>query len=275
MRAIIKMFVEDFEFVSESRGKPVAKIVAFANQKGGVGKTTSAINIASALGIAGKRTLLIDCDPQGNASSGVGVHKSRNQATTYDVIIGRCQAANAILQTEYQNLNVIPSGMDLAAAELELADVENRQNRLKDPLSEISDKFDYILIDCPPSLGMLTINALTAANGVIIPMQCEYFSLEGLSQIMMTIKQVKKLYNGTLSLTGIHVTMYNGRLNLSLQVLDELKKHYADKLFSVAITRNVRLSEAPSYGAPIQYYDKYAKGSADYDKIAAELMERI
>ncbi len=275
MRAIIKMFVEDFEFVSESRGKPVAKIVAFANQKGGVGKTTSAINIASALGIAGKRTLLIDCDPQGNASSGVGIHKSRNQATTYDVIIGRCQAANAILQTEYQNLNVIPSGMDLAAAELELADVENRQNRLKDPLSEISDKFDYILIDCPPSLGMLTINALTAANGVIIPMQCEYFSLEGLSQIMMTIKQVKKLYNGTLSLTGILVTMYNGRLNLSLQVLDELKKHYADKLFSVAITRNVRLSEAPSYGAPIQYYDKYAKGSADYDKIAAELMERI
>ena len=275
MRAIIKMFVEDFEFVSESRGKPVAKIVAFANQKGGVGKTTSAINIASALGIAGKRTLLIDCDPQGNASSGVGVHKSRNQATTYDVIIGRCQAANAILQTEYQNLNVIPSGMDLAAAELELADVENRQNCLKDPLSEISDKFDYILIDCPPSLGMLTINALTAANGVIIPMQCEYFSLEGLSQIMMTIKQVKKLYNGTLSLTGILVTMYNGRLNLSLQVLDELKKHYADKLFSVAITRNVRLSEAPSYGAPIQYYDKYAKGSADYDKIAAELMERI
>ena len=275
MRAIIKMFVEDFEFVSESRGKPVAKIVAFANQKGGVGKTTSAINIASALGIAGKRTLLIDCDPQGNASSGVGIHKSRNQATTYDVIIGRCQAANAILQTEYQNLNVIPSGMDLAAAELELADVENRQNRLKDPLSEISDKFDYILIDRPPSLGMLTINALTAANGVIIPMQCEYFSLEGLSQIMMTIKQVKKLYNGTLSLTGILVTMYNGRLNLSLQVLDELKKHYADKLFSVAITRNVRLSEAPSYGAPIQYYDKYAKGSADYDKIAAELMKRI
>jgi hypothetical protein len=253
----------------------VTKIIAFANQKGGVGKTTSAINIAAALGIAEKRTLLIDCDPQGNASSGVGVRKNQIKTTVYDVLIGRCRAADALIRTEYQNLSVLPSGMDLAAAELELADVENRQNRLKDPLSEIAGDFDYILIDCPPSLGMLTINALTAADGVIIPMQCEYFSLEGLSQIMMTIKQVKKLYNPSLSLTGILVTMYNGRLNLSLQVLDELKKHYADKLFSVAVTRNVRLSEAPSYGAPIQYYDKYAKGSSDYDKIAEELMKRI
>ncbi len=253
----------------------MAKTISFANQKGGVGKTTSAINIASAIGISGKKILLIDCDPQGNATSGVGIRKSRIQATIYDVLIGRCHASDAIIQTEYKNLSIIPSGMDLAAAELELADVEKRQNRLKDPLSEISDNYDYILIDCPPSLGMLTVNALTASDGVVIPMQCEYFSLEGLSQIMMTIKQVKKLYNPMLTLTGILVTMYNGRLNLSLQVLDELKKHYADKLFSVAINRNVRLSEAPSYGAPIQYYDKYAKGSSDYDKIAAELMERI
>ncbi len=253
----------------------MAKTISFANQKGGVGKTTSAINIASAIGISGKKILLIDCDPQGNATSGVGIRKSRIQATIYDVLIGRCHASDAIIQTEYKNLSIMPSGMDLAAAELELADVEKRQNRLKDPLSEISDNYDYILIDCPPSLGMLTVNALTASDGVVIPMQCEYFSLEGLSQIMMTIKQVKKLYNPMLTLTGILVTMYNGRLNLSLQVLDELKKHYADKLFSVAINRNVRLSEAPSYGAPIQYYDKYAKGSSDYDKIAAELMERI
>lgn len=253
----------------------MAKTISFANQKGGVGKTTSAINIASAIGISGKKILLIDCDPQGNATSGVGIRKSRIQATIYDVLIGRCHASDAIIQTEYKNLSIIPSGMDLAAAELELADIEKRQNRLKDPLSEISDNYDYILIDCPPSLGMLTVNALTASDGVVIPMQCEYFSLEGLSQIMMTIKQVKKLYNPMLTLTGILVTMYNGRLNLSLQVLDELKKHYADKLFSVAINRNVRLSEAPSYGAPIQYYDKYAKGSSDYDKIAAELMKRI
>ena len=253
----------------------MAKTISFANQKGGVGKTTSAINIASAIGISGKKILLIDCDPQGNATSGVGIRKSRIQATIYDVLIGRCHASDAIIQTEYKNLSIIPSGMDLAAAELELADIEKRQNRLKDPLSEVSDNYDHILIDCPPSLGMLTVNALTASDGVVIPMQCEYFSLEGLSQIMMTIKQVKKLYNPMLTLTGILVTMYNGRLNLSLQVLDELKKHYADKLFSVAINRNVRLSEAPSYGAPIQYYDKYAKGSSDYDKIAAELMERI
>ncbi len=253
----------------------MAKTISFANQKGGVGKTTSAINIASAIGISGKKILLIDCDPQGNATSGVGIRKSRIQATIYDVLIGRCHASDAIIQTEYKNLSIIPSGMDLAAAELELADIEKRQNRLKDPLSEVSDNYDYILIDCPPSLGMLTVNALTASDGVVIPMQCEYFSLEGLSQIMMTIKQVKKLYNPMLTLTGILVTMYNGRLNLSLQVLDELKKHYADKLFSVAINRNVRLSEAPSYGAPIQYYDKYAKGSSDYDKIAAELMKRI
>ncbi len=253
----------------------MAKIIAFANQKGGVGKTTSAINIAAALGISGKKTLLIDLDPQGNASSGVGVLKSQAKTTVYDVLIGRCRASEAVIATEYKNLSVISSDVNLAAAELELADVENRQNRLKDPLAELQNEYDYIIIDCPPSLGMLTVNALTASDGVVIPMQCEYFSLEGLSRMMLTIKQVKKLYNSKLALTGILITMYNGRLNLSVQVLDELKKHYADKLFSVAIARNVRLSEAPSYGAPIQYYDKHAKGSADYGKIATELMERI
>ena len=253
----------------------MAKIIAFANQKGGVGKTTSAINVASALGIAGKRTLLIDLDPQGNASSGVGIRKSTVKQTVYDLLIGRCQASDIIIQTEFKNLSVIPSGMDLAAAELELAELDDKQNRLKDPLQKIAKDYDYIIIDCPPSLGMMTINALTAANGIVIPMQCEYYSLEGLSQIMMTVKQVKKHYNPTLSLTGILITMYNGRLNLSVQVLEELKKHYADKLFSAAIARNVRLSEAPSYGEPIHYYDKHAKGAADYSKIAEEIMERI
>ena len=260
---------------SRKAGEILAKIIAFANQKGGVGKTTSAINIASALGIAGKCTLLIDLDPQGNASSGVGVRKSTAKQTVYDLLIGRCQADDVIMKTEYKNLSVIPSGMDLAAAELELADMENRHNRLREPIQKIVDDYDYIIIDCPPSLGMMTINALSAANGVVVPMQCEYFSLEGLSQIMMTVKQVKKHYNPTLSLTGILITMYNGRLNLSIQVLEELKKHYADKLFSTNITRSVRLSEAPSYGAPIHYYDKYAKGAEDYSKIAAEIMERI
>ena len=253
----------------------MATVLAFTNQKGGVGKTTSAINIASALGILGKRTLLIDSDPQGNASSGVGVRKSQLSSSTYDVLIGRCPASAAIQKTEFKNLDVMPATMSLAGAEFELADVENRESRLRNALEEVSDKYDIIIIDCPPSLGMRTINALVASNGTVLPMQCEYFSLEGLSQMMMTIKQVKKLYNPDLTLTGILITMYNGRLNLTLQVIDELKKYYANKLFKTTITRNVRLSEAPSYGAPIQYYDKYAKGADAYDSVAKEILERI
>lgn len=252
----------------------MAKIISFANQKGGVGKTTSAINIAAAIGLKGKKTLLLDCDPQGNASSGVGIRRNRIGATTYDILIGRARAEDAIIKTEYKNLSVLPSSMPLAAAELELADLEDRAFRLKNALESVKNNYDYIFIDCPPSLGMLTINALTASEGVIVPMQCEYFSLEGLTQILSTVKQVKRLYNPDLSLTGILITMHNGRLNLSVQVLDELKKHYADKLFSTPISRNVRLSEAPSFGMPIQYYDKYSKGSSAYDDIAAELLER-
>ena len=249
------------------------KVLVFANQKGGVGKTTSAVNIAAALGILGKRTLLIDFDPQGNASSAVGVRKA--QVTSYDVIIGRHTAESAIIETEYKNLHVIPAKMALAGAEFELVDLEHREARLKNALEPIRDNYDYAIIDCPPSLGLLTINALTCGDGVIIPMQCEYFSLEGLSQMMQTIKQVKNLYNPKLTLTGILITMYNGRLNLSISVLDELKKYYADKLFKSAVQRNVRVSEAPSYGMPIQYYDKYSKGSLAYGDIAEEILERI
>ena len=252
----------------------MAKIISFANQKGGVGKTTSAINIAAAIGLKGKKTLLLDCDPQGNASSGVGIRRNRIGATTYDILIGRARAEDAIIKTEYKNLSVLPSSMPLAAAELELADLEDRAFRLKNALESVKNDYDYIFIDCPPSLGMLTINALTASDGVIVPMQCEYFSLEGLTQILSTVKQVKRLYNPDLSLVGILITMHNGRLNLSVQVLDELKKHYADKLFSTPVSRNVRLSEEPSFGMPIQYYDKYSKGSSAYDDIAAELLER-
>ena len=252
----------------------MAKIISFANQKGGVGKTTSAIKIAAGIGLKGKKTLLLDCDPQGNASSGVGIRRNRIGATTYDILIGRARAEDAIIKTEYKNLSVLPSSMPLAAAELELADLEDRAFRLKNALESVKNDYDYIFIDCPPSLGMLTINALTASDGVIVPMQCEYFSLEGLTQILSTVKQVKRLYNPDLSLVGILITMHNGRLNLSVQVLDELKKHYADKLFSTPVSRNVRLSEAPSFGMPIQYYDKYSKGSSAYDDIAAELLER-
>lgn len=252
----------------------MAKIISFANQKGGVGKTTSAINIAAGTGLKGKKTLLLDCDPQGNASSGVGIRKSRIGATTYDILIGRARAEDAIIKTDFENLSVLPSSMPLAAAELELADLEDRAFRLKNALDSVKNDFDYIFIDCPPSLGMLTVNALAASDGVIVPMQCEYFSLEGLTQILTTVKQVKRLYNPQLSLTGILITMHNGRLNLSVQVLDELKKHYADKLFSTPVSRNVRLCEAPSFGMPIQYYDKYSKGSSAYDDIVKELLER-
>ena len=198
----------------------MAKTISFANQKGGVGKTTSAINIAAGTGLKGKKTLLLDCDPQGNASSGVGIRKSRIGATTYDILIGRARAEDAIIKTDFENLSVLPSSMPLAAAELELADLDDRAFRLKNALESVKNDFDYIFIDCPPSLGMLTINALTASDGVIVPMQCEYFSLEGLTQILTTVKQVKRLYNPQLSLTGILITMHNGRLNLSVQVLD-------------------------------------------------------
>lgn len=253
----------------------MGKIVAFANQKGGVGKTTSAVNIAAAAGLKGKKTLLIDMDPQGNTSSGVGVNKRSMKLSTYDTLINRSKAASCIMETEYTNLCVMPSNITLAGAEFELVNADNRAVRLKNALQSIRDEYDYIFIDCPPSLGILTLNALAAADGVIIPLQCEYYALEGLYQLTISIEQVKKLYNPSLEIVGILITMYNGRLNLSLQVMDELKKYYAGKLFSTSIPRNVRLSEAPSYGRPIQYHDKYCAGAAAYDEVTVEVFQRI
>ena len=252
----------------------MAYTISLANQKGGVGKTTSAVNCAAAVGALGKRVLLVDLDPQGNATSGVGVSRKKVKISSYDLIIGQAKASEAIIDTGFKNLFVIPSQISLAGAEFELIDTENRELLLKESLSEISDDFDYIFIDCPPSLGILSLNALAASNGVIIPMQCEFYSLEGLSQLLMSIKQVKKLYNTSLEITGILITMFNGRLNLSLQVLDELKKYYADKLFKTGIVRNVKLSEAPSYGEPIIYYDKHSKGAQAYMDVAKEIIER-
>ena len=240
-----------------------------------MGKTTSAVNIAAAIGSKGKSVLLIDSDPQGNSSSGVGINKKNMKLSTYDVLIKRAGADNVIIDTGYKNLWVMPANISLAGAEFELVSSEDRHNRLKTALATIADRFDYIFIDCPPSLGILTVNALVAADGVIIPMQCEYYALEGLSQLMISIRQVKRLYNPSLEITGILITMYNGRLNLSLQVMDELKKYYAGKLFSTTILRNVRLSEAPGFGMPVMYFDKNSKGSQAYDEVAAEIMERI
>ena len=250
-------------------------IVAFANQKGGVGKTTSAVNVAAALGKKGKRVILVDMDPQGNTTSGVGVGKKHIRHSIYDVLTGEADTRSAIIATKFKNLSLLASNIDLAGAEIELHEMEGRAYRLRDALATIRDEFDYLIIDCPPSLGMLTINSLSAADGLVIPMQCEYFALEGLSQLMITVKKIRQLYNPSLEVTGILLTMYNGRLILSNQVVAELKKYYADKIFKTPISRSVKLSEAPGFGAPICYHDPYSKGSLEYADIAKELMMRI
>lgn len=253
----------------------MGKIISFANQKGGVGKTTSAVNIAASLGLLGSRVLLIDLDPQGNATSGVGIIKKDLKGTTREFLAGEADANSVTVETEYTNLWTIPANTSLAGAEYDLFDFEDSEYRLKNLLTPLKEQYDYIIIDCPPSLGMLTVNALSASDGIIVPMQCEFYSLEGLSQLMMTIKRIKRLYNSELSIAGILVTMYNGRLLLSMQVLAELKKHYADKLFSTQISRNVKLSEAPGFGRPVYYHDRRSKGSQEYLEVAKELRSRI
>lgn len=250
-------------------------VITFANQKGGVGKTTSAVNIAACVAAMGYRVLLCDLDPQGNSTSGVGVSKKSLHFSTYDALLGTCDARRCVVNTTYPNLSLMPSTIDLAGAEIELLEIEGREYAYRRALEAVGDGFDFVFTDCPPSLGMLTVNALSAADGVVIPMQCEYYSLEGLSQLMISIKKVKQLYNRDLSITGIIITMYNGRLNLSAQVLDELKKYYADKIFRTPVVRSVKLSEAPSFGEPIYYHDKYSKGSIAYMEIAKELVARV
>ncbi len=253
----------------------MGKIIAFSNQKGGIGKTTSAVNIAAAVAKKGKKVLLCDLDPQGNATSGVGVSKKGDHKTAYDLLVGRAEAKDAAIPTNFENLWVIPTNIGLAGAEYELVSAEKREFILAERLAPLKDEFDYIMIDCPPSLGILTVSALTAADGVIIPMVCEYYALEGLSQLMLTVRQVKKRYNPGLEVTGILITMYDKRLNLTMQVQAELEKYYKDKLFTTKVVRNVRLSEAPSYGMPIIYYDKSSKGAVAYNDVAAELLRRI
>ena len=252
-----------------------AYVIAFANQKGGVGKTTSCINIAAACASLGKRVLMIDSDPQGNTTSGLGINKKTLKATIYEALIGTKKPEECIIHTQYERLDLLPSNIQLAGAEFELMDMEHREARLKNFIAEVSDQYDLVLIDCPPSLSLLTVNALCAANGVVIPMQCEYYALEGLTQLMMTIRKVKQTYNSGLVILGILITMFNSRLNLSMQVLDEIKKYYADKLLSVTIPRSVKLTEAPSHGEPALYYDPYNKGTQAYTDAAKELLGRI
>ena len=253
----------------------MAKVISFSNQKGGVGKTTSCVNLAAQIAKKGKRVLMVDMDPQGNATSGLGIQKSKIKKTIYDVIIGRASAEEAIIKTAFTGLWVLPATIDLAGAELELYELGSDENFTKLALDSVKDKFDYIFIDCPPSLGMLTVKALSVSDGVVIPMQCEFYSLEGMSQLFNTLKKIRQLYNPTLRVVGILLTMYNGRLTLTNQVVAEIKKYYQDMLFKVPISRTVRLSEAPSYGEPICYHDPYGKGSLEYAAVAKELMLRI
>ena len=255
-------------------GIRMGKIIAVVNQKGGVGKTTTAVNLAAGVGIAGKKVLLVDADPQGNSTSGFGINKKEVKTTSYELLIGTGKLENAIVKTEYKNVDVVPSSMDLAAAEVDLIEIEHREAQLKMTLAASRDSYDYIFIDCPPSLGLITINALNACDTVLVPIQCEYFALEGLSQLMATVRQVKRLYNPTLEIEGIVLTMYDGRLNLTGQVVAEIKKYFADKLYKSVIPRALRLSEAPSYGMPIQYYDKRSKGAAAYDDLTKEFLKK-
>lgn len=252
----------------------MGKIISIVNQKGGVGKTTTAVNLVSAVGLSNKKVLLFDADPQGNSTSGYGVNKKEVKATAYDLLIGREKIDDAIIKTKFKNVDIVPSSMDLAAAEVDLIEVVHREAQLKIALSTVREKYDYIFIDCPPSLGLITINALCASDTVLVPIQCEYFALEGLSQLMASVRQVKRLYNSTLEIEGIVLTMYDGRLNLTQQVVSEIKKYFANKLYKTSIPRAVRLSEAPSYGMPIQYYDKRSKGSDAYNELAKEFLKK-
>lgn len=252
----------------------MAKVIAVVTQKGGVGKTTSAVNLASCLGELGKKCLLVDADPQGNATSGVGVDKRKVKLSTYDLLVGEAAAQQAVVKTAFARLWLIPASMALAGAEIEMVDVPRRESRLKAALAPCRDDYDFIIIDCPPALGLLTLNALVAADTFLIPAQPEYYALEGLSQLIATVRQVKRLYNPTLELEGVLFTMYDGRTNLTQQVVAEVKKFFPRRVYGTVIPRAVRLAEAPSFGQPINYYDKGCKGAQAYLKLAKEIMER-
>lgn len=253
----------------------MGRIIAIANQKGGVGKTTTTVNLAAALSKAGKKVLLVDIDPQGNSTSGLGIDKRRCEKTVYDCLINEEKIENVSVETEYENLSVCPSNLDLSGAEIELISVIGRENRLKESLASARDSYDFILIDTPPSLGLITVNTLTAADSIIIPIQCEFYALEGVSQLVETVKRIKKALNPNLFIQGIVMTMYDARTNLAMQVVDEVKRFFPGKVYKTIIPRNVRVSEAPGFGKPVIYYDEASKGAEAYTELAAELIESM
>jgi len=252
----------------------MSKVIAIANQKGGVGKTTTAVNLAAALGVLEKKILLIDADPQANASSGLGVDIEEAPAGTYELLEHEVKANETIIKTKSPNLDLIPSHIDLVGVEVELVNKPKREFMLKDAIRDIKNEYDYIIIDCAPSLGLITLNALTAADSVIIPIQCEYFALEGLGKLLNTIKNIQKIHNPDLTIEGLLLTMYDPRLKLSNQVVEEVKKHFGEMVFETVIQRNVRLSEAPSFGESILDYDATSKGAINYINLADELIRR-
>ena len=252
----------------------MGKIVAVFNQKGGVGKTTTVVNLAAALGSKGKKTLLIDVDPQGNSTSGVGIDKSEVEYSTYDMLINSVSARAILTETEFKNLSILPADMNLAGAEIELAELENRNRVLKKAIVTLVMDFDYIIIDCPPSLGLLSINALVAADTLIVPLQCEYYALEGLSQLVNTVRTVKREYNPRLELEGVLFTMYDSRLKLTQQVVEEVNKYFPNKTYKTMIPRSVKIAEAPSFGKPVIYYEKYSKASFAYKKFTDEFLKK-
>ncbi len=250
----------------------MGKIIAIANQKGGVGKTTTAINLASCVAVRGKRVLLVDVDPQGNSSSGLGVDKNLYKKTTYDVLVEGMPANEAIIPTKVERLDIMPATIDLVGADLILVSAMAREMKLKEALQPIKDNYDYIFMDCPPSLGLITLNALCAADRILVPIQCEYYALEGLTQLMNTVKIVRKSLNPELSVEGVVMTMYDGRTNLSVQVVEEVKRFFQNKVYNTVIPRNVRLGEAPSFGLPVILYDPKCLGSEAYMALAQEFL---